>query len=196
MSRQHMYLMNGPEELIECFMDTGKDYQKGFGYIYDGYIYIYKGKLKKNQKAEPGSIYLSSGNIIRTEPKNKDARHVSQLKICNTKTAIDAAINGNVKEVDQDLKDATSKVYAPPVKEDDDILKILIKLALQDMQTNPVSDDLNSYDITNLKSGLSRPGNLSFKYFQKWVEILGCTVDITINYRDKDGDLASKTRSL
>ena len=93
------------------------------------------------------------------------------------------------REVPMDVSDSIDgEIFAPKIRDTDDILKRIIKTVLQNMKLNirtlrPKFN--NDYDLNNLKSQLIKEGAMSSKYFVRWCEILDITVETII--RNKPG---------
>lgn len=167
------------------YVDHEKKFKKDHGYITnDGYVYIYGGKLK--DEANAGYFYKSHKEpetykfIAPSEDAKEEFSVDNVINPLDSKRAItDPTV---LKEFDTNMIDTTElKIFAPPVKPNDDVLKRIIKLALQEKQV-----DLKSYrhlfdkdyHLSNLKSTLTKDAPLSAKYFVRWCEILGLSVSI------------------
>lgn len=88
-------------------------------------------------------------------------------------------------DIDQDILESTDpEIFAPIIKDDDDILKKIIKNVLNELQVDIRRYRKcfeNEYDLTNLKASLTKPGTMSIKYFNRWCEILGLQVRMIIS---------------
>lgn len=155
----------------------------------DPYIYIYRGKLKKNDIKIPGSIYKkNNGDFLWTplDPELANKYHLSQCKELS-KEIIAAKLNDpNLKlnQITPELLEASDgEVFAPQIRETDDILKRVIKTTLQHMKINIKSlknKFSNDYDLNNLKSQLVKEGAMSSKYFIRWAEILDINIEVIV----------------
>lgn len=183
--------------LVECKPFTKTHLVKYMGYYNkdlimkgkDPYIYIYRGKLKKTDITIPGSIYKNNKGdfiFIEHEPDKKDVYHISK---CTTLTKKDIAKkledpNTYIQEINPDLLDSgDGEIFAPQIRESDDILKRIIKTTLQNMKINIKTlkgKFSNDYDLNNLKSQLIKEGAMSSKYFARWAEILDIEIEVII----------------
>lgn len=186
------------DRLIEVKKFAKAHLLKGMGYYtteepYANYVYIYQGKLRPNDYKEPGSIYkVSDDNFIFVDHREED-RDKYLITKC---TEIDAnKIKKAIKErsdfkvLDQEVLDNfEGEIFNPPIRPTDDIFKIIIKKALEKLQINLKSlrhKFQNDYDLNNLKSQLIKEGNMSSKYFTRWVEVLD--IDVRFVIADKAG---------
>ena len=92
-----------------------------------------------------------------------------------------------------------SNIFAPTINPEDDILKRAIKLTLQEMKIDlrAYKDRFrNEYDITNMKSAINKPSNMTIKYLVKWCEILDLDLSVNVKFKDADGNDAEVTVNL
>lgn len=160
----------------------------------DPYIYIYRGRLKKHDFKVPGSIYRTKNDEIiwvEHEPDVKEKFNIVNCEVMS-KDIIRQQLNRSdlkIKEINPELLEAVDgEIFAPIIRDSDDILKRVIKTTLQNMKINIKSlksKFSNDYDLNNLKSQLIKPGAMSSKYFQRWAEILD--IDIEVIVRNKPG---------
>lgn len=180
----------GEDELLYEVLPDTKEFKKGFGYIHDGLVYIYAGKAKNHEILEPGNVYkVEDGTYSWVPPLDVDERSTDKLIDISAEKIIDDIKKGNLKEVDPIILELSSSVFAPALKEDDDILKRVVKLILHDMQTDfKDRDKKKTYDVSNIKSAILKDAPLSWKYFMKYVEILKLDVTLNINFTDSSGN--------
>jgi hypothetical protein len=197
MGKKNQSLIQIGEEFIEVFPE-GEKFEKGFGYIHGDYVYIYRGKSKKHDVLQPGSVYLDGDKPLWVEPDDPESHSVSNVFTYNLDNIMKEIEEGNLKEVDPALLEMSSSIFAPAIDPKDDILKKLVKevLAMKKVSIKASKEYKNAYDITNLKSGLSKPANLTFKYFQKWVEILDLDVTINVKFKDSEGNDCEIERNM
>ena len=155
----------------------------------DPYVYIYRGKLKRTDIKIPGSIYkTAAGAIIWTEhdPDVKEKYHLSNCKELSKELIAKQLADPKVEinELDPDLLEINDgEIFAPQIRDSDDILKRVIKTTLQNMKLNIKtlkSKFSNDYDLNNLKSQLIKPGAMSSKYFNRWAEILDINIEVIV----------------
>lgn len=159
----------------------------------DPYVYIYRGKFKKTDYPVPGSIY-KYGAGFKVIPHNEDKLEIFHLGRCKELSAHLVAQqlddpNTRLREISPSIIDsADGDIFAPQIRDNDDILKRVIKTALQHMKLNIKTlkgKFANDYDLNNLKSQLIKEGAMSSKYFARWAEILD--IDIEVIVRNKPG---------
>lgn len=185
------------DRLIEVKKFTKNHLLKGMGYYNedekDGYVYIYRGKLHGNDYKTPGSIYkIGPDNFIFVEhnESDKDDYLVSKCTEINSKKISQTIKDrSDFKVLDQQILDnIEGEIFNPPIRPTDDIFKIIIKKSLDKLQINLKTlkgKFQNDYDLNNLKSQLIKEGNMSSKYFNRWVEVLD--IDVKFVITDKEG---------
>lgn len=193
-------IMLGKGRIIEVKPFTQSHLLKYIGYYdrakvakgEDYNVYIYRGKLKKTDVKIPGSIYKIGNRYVWIEHEPG----VTMYDIRNAKS-IDTDIYVNalnkdgvkIKELPMDVSDSIDgEIFAPKIRDSDDILKRIIKTVLQNMKLNIKSlksKFSNDYDLNNLKSQLVKEGAMSSKYFVRWCEILDIQIETII--RNKPG---------
>lgn len=155
----------------------------------DPFVYIYRGKLRKDDIQIPGSIYKNKDGKIIWLAHDPDVREKYRLSNCKelSKEKIEEALNDpntKIKQVLPELLDNNDgEIFAPQIRDNDDLLKRVIKTTLQKMNLNIKtlrSKFDNDYDLNNLKSQLIKEGAMSSKYFRRWVEILGIEVEVIV----------------
>ena len=159
------------------------------------YIYIYRGKLRKNEYELPGSIYKKADGSYKWIAHDPDVKERYALSRCKEFAAIDQIKkvlddpNTTYNEIDPDiLAEGSGEYFAPKIRESDDILKRVVKTALQEMKININTLKKrfnNDYDLNNLKGQLAKPGAMSSKYFARWAEVLDLEIEVVI--RNKPG---------
>ena len=162
---------------------TGEDYL----------VYIYRGKFKKSDIKVPGSIYKVNNRYVWIEhdPAIESQYDIRNAKSIDTRDIVDALNSADVKIKDLPVDVSESmdgEIFAPKIRESDDILKRIIKTVLQNMHLNIKSlrpKFSNDYDLNNLKSQLIKEGAMSSKYFVRWCEILDIQIETII--RNKPG---------
>ena len=155
-------------------------------------VYIYRGKLKKSDVKIPGSIYKVNDHFVWIEHEpGVTAYDIRNAKSIDTDIYVDALNKDGVKvkELPMDVSDSIDgEIFAPKIRDTDDILKRIIKTVLQNMHLNIKSlkpKFNNDYDLNNLKSQLVKEGAMSSKYFVRWCEILDIQIETII--RNKPG---------
>jgi len=155
-------------------------------------VYIYRGKLKKTDIKVPGSIYKVNNHYvwIEHEPDKKPIYDIRRAKSIEPSAFIEKLRSGvKAKEVPNNLADSMDgEIFAPKIRDSDDVLKRIIKTVLQNMKLNIKSlrpKFSNDYDLNNLKSQLVKEGAMSSKYFVRWCEILDIQIETII--RNKPG---------
>ena len=192
---------DGDYYAVDGNFEPGKKFKKDHMYIVNGNeLSIYGGRLKGEEL--PGHFYRTSKDpeSYKFIPPNKDQIEEFMVgNITDTTLAKRAITNpDDFKDVDVSQVDTTElKIFAPPIKPNDDVLKRIIKTALIQKQV-----DLKlyrgqfdkDYHLSNLKSTLTKDAPLSAKYFVRWCEILGLSVTVLAedNGLDKIAPLTEK----
>ena len=168
---------------------------KNFGYLKDGLVYIYRGKCKKDDSMLPASMYLINKEFKFVEPAKNDRDKYSQsrISVISKENILNEIEEPDMfKKIDPKLLELNeTDIFAPKIGIDDDILKRAIKEVLMKKKINLrlFRDRFkNEYDITNMKSALTKSSNMSIKYFIKWCEILDLDVKIKLAFEDSNGD--------
>ena len=102
----------------------------------DPYIYIYRGKFKKSDIKIPGSIYKkANGDFMWTDhdPQLADKYHLSKCQEIS-KEIIAAKLKDPNLKLNQItpalLESSDGEIFAPQIRETDDILKRVIKTVI------------------------------------------------------------------
>ena len=189
-------------DYVEVFDPKKYEFEKEYGYVHKGYVYIYKGKVKNNQPLEPGSVYLNEKGdpvwVDHSEETREDFNIKKLIPLSNDKIYEDIMESANFKDVDPILLEQSDDFFAPKINESDDVLKVLIKKVLQEKKVNikAAKSEINSYDITNMKSALTKPNKMSFKYFTKWCETLEIDCHINVAFYDSEGNFMNFTEKI
>ena len=164
----------------------GEKLVKDKAYVADNdRVYIYGGKLK--DAPNRGYFYKANGDFAYFEPKNElDNEAGNMLDIDNIKEAICNA--DRMKNIEDELEIDKSDIdtFAPPIKEDDDPLKRLVKMVLAELQVNLKhfkNEFSKEYDLTNIKASVTKQAAMTMKYFLRWAELLDLEVQITVRSR-------------
>jgi hypothetical protein len=187
--------------MVEVLPENSKSFEKGLGYLHNGYVYIYRGKRKPKKALLPASVYLDEGKPIWVEAPDSEKEKYSIERVFPTdyesiyKEIGDA---NNLKEVDPSILESSEDFYAPAIEAGDDTLKKIVKTVLASKRINikAKEDEKNSYYITNLKSGLNKTSPMSIRYFSKWCEILGMDCIISVKFNNADGEEETVSMSL
>ena len=155
---------------------------KGFGYIINDYVYIYRGRKKGSVKDLSMGIYkdeLGKYIIIDGEMMEKRKYHVDNVVELDLNAMI-SYLNENKDQFsspeDVEVISNSTDVFAPKIDPDDDFLKQLVKHALQMKQVNlkNYKDKFSEgYALNNIKSALVKPTKTSVPAFMQWAELLG-----------------------
>lgn len=168
--------------------DPEKELVKGFGYIINDYVYVYKGRTKTKKdlpmgiyKDEFGKYIVVDGDMI--EKRNYHVDNVVELDI----NAMISYLNDHKEQFsspdDVEIVNNSAEVFAPRINDDDDFLKQLVKHALQLKQVNlkNYKDKFTKgYKLNNIKSTLVKPTKTSVQAFMQWAELLGFGWEIRI----------------
>ena len=148
---------------------------------------------------EPGSMYRDDTNTLKFVAPIDDQHDVDKIVVVN-KDALAKVSDEDLKTFDPRLAELNeSNIFAPTINPEDDILKRAIKLTLQEMKIDlrAYKDRFrNEYDITNMKSAINKPSNMTIKYLVKWCEILDLDLSVNVKFKDADGNDAEVTVNL
>jgi signal peptidase I len=188
-------------DLIEVFpYKDGQKMDKGFGYIHDDHVYIYRGKVKpgKSIEMQSGSVYMNQDK----EPLWLDAEDSEEYSVSKifplSKEGIYEELQNkdNMKQINPVMLESTDNFFAPRINENDDVLKIIVKKILAELKSNVKPVDGSGKDnksmsemVNNLKSNLSNANTrMSILYFAKWMWVLNVKCNIKVEFTNPDGD--------
>ena len=185
-------------ELTEVFDDIEKEKKpgKGFAYIHNGMVYVYKGKRKKKDPVEPASVYKNGDEYLWVDPPEDDLDEYRVSRVFPlTLEGIyeETKDRARLKKIDPVMIEQSDNFFAPRIIPQDDALKVIIKKVLAELRCNikPVGDnkDKSTWEmINNLKSNLTNPDTrMSILYFAKWCWVLGLDCNITVRAFDNEG---------
>ena len=176
--------------------EDGMELKDEAAYIKDNFVYLYRGKYKKDESLEPG-VYINGDKAVFIDPITRgDVKRYSVSNVINVDTnkIIDELINKKdsfVSIKDSEILISNSDMFIPPIKDTDDPLKKIIKQAIIAKKVNISiykNKVNNEYGLTNMKSALLRDTHMSIKYFKMWLEVLD--LDFKIILKD-NGDPAN-----
>lgn len=154
--------------------------KKDCAYIHDGHCYIYGGKLP--EITEHGYFYKNGKNLVYIPAIDMETNKVEYIR--NTKKIKqEMADKDNMKEIVDEVDTSDIRIFAPPIKDTDDYLKVSVKKILLELQIDlrQYRHKFNKeYDITNLKASVTKEAPMSMKYYLRWMEVLGCNVEIRV----------------
>lgn len=168
--------------------------KKGLAYTHDGQCYIYGGKLPDDPKS--GHVYKSNKELVYVpaiNPKMSSVDAISSYKKIIETVTDSESIKNNFDE--NNLIDL--KIFAPPIFENDDPLKRSIKLALQSMQIDMrmlASKFRKEYDLSNLKSSVTKSNPMTMKYWIRWLEVLELDGEIIVKPKNNNQKLTEEIR--
>jgi hypothetical protein len=198
------YTIDLPDAVVEVF-NEGDTWEKGMGYIHDGYVFIYRGKKKKSKALEPASVYLDENKnpIWIDAPEDIREEYSAERIIPLSKEGIYEEIQekANLKEIDSRLIEESEDAFIVLDNKDDDVLKSVVKnmLRLKQVSINAkdTTDPATANMITNMKSNLKKDGaKVSINYFQKWLDLLEADGEVVVKFTDANGDPAIIRRKL
>ena len=161
----------------------GKKLKKGFGYIKGSYVYVYRGKLEKFDKKNlaPGIYLTKNGEYVFVEPdkKEKELYHINNVVELNLDKIFEDIQEHGEDFVDPEVAEVinnSGEIYTPEIRENDDFLKYLVKMAILKKKINLKNyrgKFTNPYALNNMKSGLDKDTKMTVTNFKIWCEILG-----------------------
>lgn len=182
-------------DTITSVIDNNGQFINGKGYVddrkeradgdYD--ILIYSENKPKYANKYPYFWFNEDNEIVVSDPSDeiKEAFNMKKLLDMSLYTVIENTNEGEVL-LDEDAIvsiNEASGCYIPDFNEDDDFLKKIVKSIILKMgiDINSLkSKTENSYNVPNLKSALTGQTKMSVKYFNTWMNLLGCNFQMTI----------------
>ncbi|WP_304576755.1 hypothetical protein [Romboutsia ilealis] len=189
LGRLILYVDDNIHEVKMYNPNEKEDLVKGFGYIINDYVYVYKGKKKGTKKDLTMGIYkdeLGKYIIVDGDLLEKRKYHIDNVVELDLNAMI-SYLNNNKDQFsspeDVEVINNSTDVFAPKIDPDDDFLKQLVKQALQIKQVNlkNYKDKFSEgYALNNIKSALVKPTKTSVPAFMQWAELLGFGWEIKI----------------
>jgi hypothetical protein len=173
----------------------GMKMKKGYAYMKNDIVYIYRGKLKDAADPSiPGVYKISAGNHKFVKPSK------SERDIYSVDNVRSLAIDDIMKELtknkerfqqpeDVEIINDNSELFIPTISVDDDFLKVLIKKAIiaKQMNINSYKNKFrDEYSLNNMKSGLKKKTKMTVSKFRDWCEILGLSFEMVVYDSGKD----------
>jgi signal peptidase I len=196
-------------ELIEVFpYKEGQKMDKGFGYIHDDHVYIYRGKVKPGKSIEmtPGSVYLNQDKEpLWLDAEDSEEYAVSKIFPLSAEGIYEELQNkDNMKQINPVMLEYADNYFAPRINENDDVLKIIVKRILAKLKSNVKPVDGSGKDnksmsemVNNLKSNLSNVATrMSILYFAKWMWVLNVKCTIKVEFTNAEGERESFSEEL
>ena len=171
-----------------------KKYTDGKGYIdEDGYIWIFSKKGKPKLDNPYPYFWISDNKLEYSNPSEtiKEDYNASKMKDLNIVNIIDKTNEGEELLDDEFISsmNSSSSFYVPVINDNDDFLKKLVKYTIikknKDINALKYKTD-KKYVLANMRAALENSTKMSVKYFQCWMELLGCSYHLEI--RDSAND--------
>jgi len=178
---------------VELFNEL-KKLQKGFGYIKNSLVYIYRGKLKSIKLDLKPGIYSKDNTYVFIEPSSIDSSLYSisnliELNLDKIFSDVDANEDNFVLPDDIEVINNNSEAYVPTIKDNDDFLKYIVKKIIIDKKINLKNYKgkfTNQYALNNMQSGLKKDTKMTVTNFKIWCEILDVDWEIIISDNGND----------
>jgi signal peptidase I len=196
-------------DLIEVFpYKEGQKMDKGFGYIHDNHVYIYRGKVKPGKSIEmtPGSVYLNQDKEpLWLDAEDSEEYAVSKIFPLSAEGIYEELQNkDNMKQINPVMLEYADNYFAPRINENDDVLKVIVKRILAKLKSNVKPVDGSGKDnksmsemVNNLKSNLSNVATrMSILYFAKWMWVLNVKCTIKVEFTNAEGERESFSEEL
>lgn len=176
--------------------DSPENYEDGKGYIDLKTEKIWIFCTEKPNRAfinaypyfwfEDGKIKYSDPGLLISK-----AYTVSNMQNLSVHNVIDKTVAGEKLYNEAEIIDinASSNFYIPMIHSYDDFLKKIVKIIIieKGIDINRLKSKSDvPYLLANMKTALSNRTKMSVAYFAAWMELLGCTFDVTI--RDNGTD--------
>lgn len=173
-----------PETYDEVLLSGGK-FRVDYAYVKGDKVYVYAGKEKDATEHLPGRFYKKKKGEYIFIP-TEDPEEISASNVFNTTTIKEKICNkDSLKDIEEDMPDSSDlNIFAPPIKESDDQLKKIVKLALEALQLDLRlyrHEFKKEYDFTNLKASVTKEAPMTMKNFLRWVEVLDLDCIITVD---------------
>lgn len=167
-------------------LDTKASFVNGRGYVYDGMVWIYSKEKPKDSKY-PYFWFDKGPNILfgKVRDEVKDIFDVKNLKDWSYINMVKETTPGD-KLYDEEMitkMNSSTKIYKPTIKDEDDILKKLIKTIILTKEVNvkKYSSQFDKpYVLPNLITGLDGKTKTSINVWELWASMLGVRFDIII----------------
>ena len=170
---------------VEVFI-KGKKLTKGTAYIKGDYVYIYRGKKKKDSFL-PG-IYKENDKYVFIEPSGKekqiyDVDNINELSRDSIFDIIESHREEFIQPEDIETINNNSEIYTATIRENDDFLKYMVKELINRKHINLRNYKgrfNNEYALNNMKSGLNKSTKMTVPNFTKWMEVLGANWELRV----------------
>lgn len=174
--------------------------KKNYAYIKGKYVYICDGKFKKGEPVYPGHVYIrpeeDDEKYLWVKPdteEDKEKFSVKHIQHVSDNTLVNSINDPSLyKDPVPSEVEKEEDLYAPKIKDNDDIFKRIVKEAIlrKKISLRQYKGKFkNDYDISNMRYALSKKdGPMSSKYFQKWAELLELNVEIIARFTNGDGE--------
>lgn len=190
---QPVIIVNDEYYNVDVYI-PGSKLEKGIAYVAGDYVYIYRGKYKKDKSLQPG-IYKDGDEYIFFEPNDNEKEkysvdNINELSRESIFDIIEANKDEFIQPEDVEVINNNSDIFTPTIKETDDFLKYIVKKTIIDKRINLrnyKSRFSNEYALNNMKSGLNKSTKMTVPNFIKWMEVLG--VDWELRVFDNGTDL-------
>ena len=194
-------------EITDQDLERDVDFDSDTVYLYNDYIYKFKGVSTSLSDAPSGSIIRIKG-CLQVKPHDEETKHhyykdkiysefrnKSSLGI-NLNHIVDCYLNNydkgtNIITNNKGLLLNSGNVFVPEILPDDDPLTIIIKEVILSKEVNlnmyRTSHDPKLPTLDNLRSGIIEPSReLSFPYFLGWCSVLD--LDWVFSITDRPGE--------
>lgn len=169
------------------------DFIDGKGYVDENnrvWIYCLNGE-PKNSSAYPYFWIDETETKIFSEPPLNVLDQFNGDNIVNADLASIVQQTKDNEELfdEEEINDinASSAIYMPQIKNDDDFLKKIVKNTIikKGININRLKTKTGEkYVLSNMKTALSGNTKMSVLYFIKWMEIMDCSFEVVV--QDKD----------
>ena len=169
------------------------DFQDGKGYVdEDGFVWIYCVAKPKNADTYP-YFWIKDNKAEFSNPGDymKSIYNIDKLMDMSLVNIINTTEPNEVLFDEEEINDiiSSSSFYIPEIKKDDDYLKKLVKYTIikKNIDINRLKTKTDEkYMLPNMKAALNSSTKTSVIYFALWMDLLGCTFDITISDSGED----------
>lgn len=181
---------------VKEYEDVNQELILDYGYIKGDHVYIFRGDYDPDMEVIDPGIYMDeNGKHIFIAPRTKLEEkifHIDNILYIDAESLLNQ-VTSNIEDfvLDEDIEllADNAESFMPALKDDDDFLKRVIKLAIiqKQMNLNNYKSKVDSkWGLTNMKSSLTKTTKMTIRYFMQWLEVLGLDFEIVLTDNGTD----------
>lgn len=168
--------------------------KKGFGYLHDGMVYVYRGKPVEFQPNQTGIFKIKGEYKFRGDEVDSkgiyDVEDIMELEPEAIYENLEEEPDDFVRTDELETVSNAREIYVPVIKESDDFLKTGIKKVIADKKINLKKKYRTLYnesnDLSNMASTLKGKTKMTTPKFLDWANILDVSWELRIYDNGKD----------